>query len=70
MAILLISGCQKTYSVEDFKKDNRLREEWSKKCALSEPSIQSSQNCENVLKASTEMFFHQERTSTDRGHAF
>ncbi|WP_330167916.1 EexN family lipoprotein [Bartonella grahamii] len=50
-------GCEKIYSVEDFKKDAKLREEWGKKCFLSGQAVKESKNCQNVLQADTEMFF-------------
>ncbi|WP_375618272.1 MULTISPECIES: EexN family lipoprotein [unclassified Bartonella] len=34
MTLLFVLGCEKTYSVEDFKKDAKLREEWGTKCCL------------------------------------
>ncbi|PIT68998.1 EexN family lipoprotein [Bartonella tribocorum] len=70
MALLLVAGCEKNYSVEDFKKDAKLREEWGKKCFLSGPAVQESTNCQNVLKADNELFFSKETPSTDRGHGF
>ncbi|WP_019220105.1 EexN family lipoprotein [Bartonella florencae] len=50
----VVAGCEKTYSVEDFKKDGKLLDEWYKKCEAAGPSFQASENCKNVLKASNE----------------
>ncbi|WP_375656187.1 MULTISPECIES: EexN family lipoprotein [unclassified Bartonella] len=70
MALLFAVGCEKNYSVEDFKKDAKLREEWGKKCFLSGQAVKESKNCQNVLQADTEMFFSPKLNSIDRGHAF
>ncbi|EJF84976.1 EexN family lipoprotein [Bartonella rattimassiliensis] len=59
-ALLLVAGCEKNYSVEDFKKDAKLREEWGKKCFLSGLAVKESKNCQNVLQADTELFFSKE----------
>ncbi len=69
MALLFVVGCEKTYSVEDFKKDAKLREEWGKKCFLGF-SVKESKNCQNLLQADNEMFYSPKSDSTDRGHAF
>ncbi|MBB5073957.1 hypothetical protein HNQ69_001090 [Bartonella callosciuri] len=53
---LLVVGCQeKTYSVEDFKKDQKLLDEWRKKCESSDASVSSSQNCQNAQTAAHEL---------------
>ncbi|MGF7158075.1 EexN family lipoprotein [Bartonella heixiaziensis] len=53
-----VAGCkEKIYSVEDFKKDEKLRLEWEKKCYLGGPSMQTSQNCENAIKAGRQLLF-------------
>ncbi|WP_406604151.1 EexN family lipoprotein [Bartonella gliris] len=52
---LVAVGCEKTYSVEDFKKDEKLRLEWEKKCYLGGPSMHTSQNCENAIKAGRQL---------------
>ncbi|WP_144754214.1 MULTISPECIES: EexN family lipoprotein [Bartonella] len=52
-----VAGCEKTYSVEEFKKDKELRLKWEKKCFLGGPSVQASQNCENVAKAGRQLLF-------------
>ncbi|WP_208436147.1 EexN family lipoprotein [Bartonella phoceensis] len=50
---LFVAGCkEKNYSVEDFKKDGKLLDKWYLKCRSGGPSLQSSQNCKNVLRAS------------------
>lgn len=54
---LAVSGCEKTYSIEEFKKDAKLREEWEKKCFLGGPSVQASQNCKNVEIADRQRLF-------------
>ncbi|WP_375621537.1 MULTISPECIES: EexN family lipoprotein [unclassified Bartonella] len=48
---------KKNYSVEDLKKDAKLREEWGTKCFLSGQFVKESKNCQNVLQADTEMVF-------------
>ncbi|WP_375650857.1 EexN family lipoprotein [Bartonella sp. OT172YNZD] len=63
-------GCEKNYSVEDFKKNAKLREERENKCFLSGQAVKESKNCQNVLQEDTEMFFSPKLDSTDRGHAF
>ncbi|WP_375607261.1 MULTISPECIES: EexN family lipoprotein [unclassified Bartonella] len=70
MALLFVVGCEKTYSVEDFKKDAKLREEWGKKCFLSGLAVQESKNCQNVLQADNELFFSPKLDSTGREHGF
>ncbi|WP_208431808.1 EexN family lipoprotein [Bartonella schoenbuchensis] len=41
---LIIAGCEKTYSVEEFKKSEELLKEWAVKCG----SSGKSKNCENA----------------------
>lgn len=41
-------GCEKTYSVEEFKKDKNLRREWQEKCYVGGASMYKTKNCENV----------------------
>ncbi|VEJ45876.1 EexN family lipoprotein [Bartonella vinsonii] len=49
----VVTGCkEKIYTVEDFKKDPKLLDEWYLKCEKAGPSVQASQNCKNVLQAS------------------
>ncbi|GAA4664813.1 EexN family lipoprotein [Bartonella pachyuromydis] len=52
-----VACCEKNYSVEDFKKDKELRLKWEKKCFLGGPSVQASQNCDNVAKAGYQLLF-------------
>ncbi|OPB28412.1 EexN family lipoprotein [Bartonella sp. WD12.1] len=47
----IIAGCEKTYSVEEFKKNKELRRKYSFKCLAGE----SSKNCEAALKAIKEI---------------
>ncbi|VEJ45875.1 EexN family lipoprotein [Bartonella vinsonii] len=48
---IVAAGCEKTYSVEEFKKDEKLLDEWVAKCEKAEPSVKSSQNCKNAGQA-------------------
>ncbi|QEE12771.1 EexN family lipoprotein [Bartonella krasnovii] len=41
---LIAAGCEKTYSVEDFRKDEKLRAEWAARC----DGAGDSTNCQNV----------------------
>ncbi|WP_139412434.1 EexN family lipoprotein [Bartonella mastomydis] len=53
---LIAAGCEKTYSVAEFKKDKNLRDEWISKCMWKKPSeTESPQNCENLGKAIDEL---------------
>ncbi|GAA5102574.1 EexN family lipoprotein [Bartonella acomydis] len=51
-----VAGCEKTYSVEDFKKNEKLYEEWTKKCEKDDSPLKSSQNCKNLRQAYMELF--------------
>ncbi|MET3560698.1 cytoskeletal protein RodZ [Bartonella japonica] len=62
---LFVASCEKTYSVEEFKKDEKLRNEWGEKCFRSGKADKKSKNCQNVLQADNEMFFSQPSPSTD-----
>ncbi|GAA5107705.1 EexN family lipoprotein [Bartonella jaculi] len=53
---LFVVGCEKTYSVEEFKKDEKLYEEWAKKCEKEDSPLKSSQNCKNLRQAYLELF--------------
>ncbi|WP_336294024.1 EexN family lipoprotein [Bartonella sp. CB169] len=44
---IIAAGCEKTYSVANFKKDEQLREEWLIRCGWTG----DSKNCENVRVA-------------------
>ncbi|WP_404978369.1 EexN family lipoprotein [Bartonella sp. MM73XJBT] len=48
----ITAGCEKTYSVAEFKKDKNLMEEWIERCGFSG----TSKNCENVRVAAAELF--------------
>ncbi|EMN4131509.1 EexN family lipoprotein [Providencia rettgeri] len=51
-SIFLISACDSSYSVSDFKNDNNLRDKWMIKCQhLSNPSDAVIENCTNLSKA-------------------
>ncbi|EJF92246.1 hypothetical protein MEE_01600 [Bartonella elizabethae F9251 = ATCC 49927] len=55
---LSIAGCEKTYSVEDFKKDEKLMQEWGMKCEkMEEAAREKSKNCRNVKQAYMEFLF-------------
>ncbi|WP_375660100.1 EexN family lipoprotein [Bartonella sp. CL74QHWL] len=53
---LVVSGCEKTYSVAEFKKDKKLMQEWGKKCDKMGPSAFAIKNCQNVMQADMELF--------------
>ncbi|WP_142416045.1 EexN family lipoprotein [Bartonella massiliensis] len=48
---LIAAGCEKTYSVAEFKKDEKLRDKWRRKCGWTG----DSQNCKNLDKAIEEV---------------
>ncbi|WP_144754268.1 EexN family lipoprotein [Bartonella saheliensis] len=48
---IITAGCEKTYSVAEFKKDKKLLEEWMVKCGVSG----NSKNCENARIADHEL---------------
>ncbi|ENN90422.1 EexN family lipoprotein [Bartonella schoenbuchensis] len=48
---LIIAGCEKTYSVEEFKKSEELRGEWDARCGFSG----QSKNCQNMRLAVREL---------------
>ncbi|UNE53877.1 EexN family lipoprotein [Bartonella machadoae] len=49
---LITAGCEKTYSVEELKKDKKLMEEVLMKCLLSGDI--STKNCKNAEQAELE----------------
>ncbi|MGF7158073.1 EexN family lipoprotein [Bartonella heixiaziensis] len=54
---IVVAGCEKTYSVAEFKKDKKLMEEWGKKCEqMGLSSLETSENCQNVIQADMELF--------------
>ncbi|EJF76694.1 hypothetical protein MCO_01533 [Bartonella sp. DB5-6] len=48
---IITAGCEKTYSVAEFKKDKKLFEEWAVRCGWSG----TSKNCENIRVADHEL---------------
>ncbi|WP_026500947.1 EexN family lipoprotein, partial [Bartonella elizabethae] len=48
---LIAAGCEKTYSVAEFKKDKNLRLEWDARCGFAG----TSKNCENMRLAFLEL---------------
>ncbi|WP_139412420.1 EexN family lipoprotein [Bartonella mastomydis] len=52
---LMAAGCEKTYSVAEFKKDEKLLKEWAVRCGFSG----NSKNCQNARLASHQI--HEER---------
>ncbi|WP_375644473.1 EexN family lipoprotein [Bartonella sp. MR100HLJHH] len=48
---LITAGCEKTYSVAEFKKDKKLMEEWGARCGFAG----TSKNCENLRVAALEL---------------
>ncbi|MGF7158064.1 EexN family lipoprotein [Bartonella heixiaziensis] len=56
MPDLCVAGCEKNYSIEDFKKNEKLCEEWIPKWMWKKPSkIESLKKSENVEKAQGEL---------------
>ncbi len=47
----MAAGCEKTYSVAEFKKDKKLRLEWDARCGFAG----TSKNCENMRLAFLEL---------------
>ncbi|WP_273791653.1 EexN family lipoprotein [Bartonella sp. CM31XJBT] len=56
---IIAAGCEKTYSVAEFKKDEKLRLEWDAKCGFAG----TSKNCENMRLAFLEL--QKERQAQD-----
>ncbi|WP_375682896.1 MULTISPECIES: EexN family lipoprotein [unclassified Bartonella] len=48
---LITAGCEKTYSVAEFKKNPKLFDEWVTRCG----GIGTSKNCENLRVAGAEL---------------
>ncbi|UNF28896.1 EexN family lipoprotein [Bartonella krasnovii] len=48
---VITAGCEKTYSVAEFKKNPKLMEEWNAKCGFAG----TSKNCENLRLAQLEL---------------
>ncbi|WP_375655746.1 MULTISPECIES: EexN family lipoprotein [unclassified Bartonella] len=59
---LIAAGCEKTYSVAEFKKDKNLRFEWDAKCGFAG----TSKNCENMRLAFLELQKEYEAKAAER----
>ncbi|WP_375645887.1 EexN family lipoprotein [Bartonella sp. TT29SHDZB] len=59
---LMAAGCEKTYSVAEFKKDKNLRLEWDAKCGFAG----TSKNCENMRLAFLELQKEYEAKAAER----
>ncbi|WP_375682900.1 MULTISPECIES: EexN family lipoprotein [unclassified Bartonella] len=59
---LITAGCEKTYSVAEFKKDKNLRFEWDARCGFAG----TSKNCENVRLAFLELQKEYEAKAEER----
>ncbi|QEE08104.1 hypothetical protein D1093_00175 [Bartonella kosoyi] len=59
---LMAAGCEKTYSVAEFKKDKKLMEEWGARCGFSG----TSKNCENLRVAGLELQKEYEAKAEER----
>ncbi|WP_375632010.1 EexN family lipoprotein [Bartonella sp. AA74HLJMH] len=59
---LITAGCEKTYSVAEFKKDEKLRLEWDAKCGFAG----TSKNCENMRLAFLELEKEYEAQAEER----
>ncbi|WP_273760969.1 EexN family lipoprotein [Bartonella sp. AU16XJBT] len=59
---LITAGCEKTYSVAEFKKDEKLRFEWDAKCGFAG----TSKNCENMRLAFLELQKEYEAKAAER----
>ncbi|WP_375630948.1 MULTISPECIES: EexN family lipoprotein [unclassified Bartonella] len=59
---LITAGCEKTYSVAEFKKDEKLRLEWDAKCGFAG----TSKNCENMRLAFLELQKEYEAQAEER----
>ncbi|AQX20322.1 EexN family lipoprotein [Bartonella sp. WD16.2] len=47
----IITGCEKTYSVEEFKKNEELLKEWAARCGIGG----QSKNCQNARVAEDQL---------------
>ncbi|WP_317993690.1 EexN family lipoprotein [Bartonella gliris] len=55
---IVAAGCEKTYSVAEFKKDEKLLKEWAEKCEKMGPSsLETSKNCKNAHQAYMELIW-------------
>ncbi|WP_375622645.1 EexN family lipoprotein [Bartonella sp. TT119HLJHH] len=59
---LITAGCEKTYSVAEFKKDKNLRFEWDARCGFAG----TSKNCENMRLAFLELEKEYEAKAEER----
>ncbi|WP_375648712.1 EexN family lipoprotein [Bartonella sp. MU70NMGDW] len=59
---LITAGCEKTYSVAEFKKDKKLMEEWNAKCGFAG----TAKNCENLRLAQLELEKEYEAKAEER----
>ncbi|WP_212112508.1 EexN family lipoprotein [Bartonella queenslandensis] len=59
---IITAGCEKTYSVAEFKKDKNLRLEWDAKCGFAG----TSKNCENMRLAFLELQKEYEAKAAER----
>ncbi|WP_375606515.1 EexN family lipoprotein [Bartonella sp. AC142YNZD] len=59
---LITAGCEKTYSVAEFKKDKKLMEEWNAKCGFAG----TAKNCENLRLAQLELQKEYEAKAEER----
>nr|WP_015060437.1 EexN family lipoprotein [Bartonella sp. TT0105]ADN97089.1 hypothetical protein [Bartonella sp. TT0105] len=58
---LITVGCEKNYSVEEFKKNEKLMSEFQWKCAASD----NSKNCQNVRQAAKELEAEQRKKADE-----
>ncbi|WP_375668893.1 EexN family lipoprotein [Bartonella sp. MR168JLCBS] len=59
---LITAGCEKTYSVAEFKKDKKLMEEWDARCGFAG----TSKNCENMRLAFLELDKERQAQAAER----
>ncbi|WP_375662841.1 EexN family lipoprotein [Bartonella sp. CL266QHHD] len=59
---MITAGCEKTYSVAEFKKDKNLRLEWDARCGFAG----TSKNCENMRLAFLELQKEYEAKEAER----
>ncbi|WP_375676998.1 EexN family lipoprotein [Bartonella sp. AP88XZML] len=59
---LITAGCEKTYSVAEFKKNPTLMEEWNAKCGFAG----TAKNCENLRLAQLELEKEYEAKAEER----
>ncbi|WP_375686475.1 MULTISPECIES: EexN family lipoprotein [unclassified Bartonella] len=59
---LITAGCEKTHSVAEFKKDEKLRLEWDARCGFAG----TSKNCENMRLAFLELQKEYEAKAAER----